>query len=87
MEIEIYVTTFGTNNTGVSSIADLSPCTPTQNIVANVSNYGVNRIDSLDVMYQINGGTVQTAKYNSGSNYSVVDTIKPGGSKLVQADA
>jgi len=83
MEIEIYVTTLGTNNAGIGSIADLNPCTPTQNIMATLTNMGTNRLDSVDVMYQINGGTVNTVKYNSGSSFSQADTISSAGEKRI----
>jgi len=75
MEIEIYVTTLGTNNAGVSSINELNPCTSKQDIIAEINNQGTNRIDSVDVNYQINGGAIKTLKYNSGSSYDIKDTL------------
>jgi len=87
LDIEIYVTTYGTNNSGIGNIDQLNPCTPTQDITATIQNFGTNTLDSVDVMYQINGGTIKTAKYNSGSSYAAADTIKPGDSKKFVLEA
>jgi len=73
MEIEIYVTTFGTNNAGISGITPLNPCVDVQDLEVDLGNLGTNRLDSVDVNYTINGGTVKTVKFNSP--YDIKDTL------------
>ncbi len=77
-EIEIYEIP-APLNVGINSLSSPSnTCTSTQDIIASLSNNGINRVDSAIIDWSINGTQQARVYYNMYPNFKIKDTLASG---------
>ncbi len=77
-EIEIYDVAAPLNASISALVKPSFGCDSPSDIVVRLSNNGLERLDSANIWYSINGSTPKMVKWNSGSNFKIADTLKTG---------